>query len=116
MKPRRIDDPHLESLKQYFHKNFIMSRDRIMDELIKELEAHFTFRLVVHFRELNKRVAPDPYPLPRPFKTVLDFKYGFGAMGYFKDHGKYMAVITSFGVFVPTTQGFGLEAKMVLQR
>jgi len=71
------------------------------------LEAHFTFRLVVHFRELNKRVAPDPYPLPRPFKTVLDFKYGFGAIGYHKDHGKNMAVITTFEVPVPTRIAIG---------
>ena len=99
IKPRRTDDPHLESLKQYFHKNFIMPRDRTMHELIKALEEYFTCRLVVDFRELNKRVVPDPYILPRPkeiamrmgmdnkpFKTVLDFMHGFGAMGYYKGH------------------------------
>jgi hypothetical protein len=91
-----------------------------MDEILKELEEDFSFRLVVDFRELNKRVVPDPCPLPRPkemavrigmenkpFKTVLDFEYGSGAMGYYKDHRKLMAVITPFGVFVPTRLGFG---------
>jgi len=36
-----------------------------MDDVIQELEDHFTFRLVVDFRKLNKRVIPDPYPIPR---------------------------------------------------
>ena len=36
-----------------------------MDDIIPELENHFTFRLVVDFRKLNKRVIPDPYPIPR---------------------------------------------------
>jgi hypothetical protein len=41
-----------------------------MDELIHELEKHFSFGLVVDFRELNKRVVTDPYPLPRPRGTA----------------------------------------------
>jgi len=36
VKPTRTDDPHPESLKQDYHKNLIMPRDRTMDELIKE--------------------------------------------------------------------------------
>jgi len=43
----------------------------------------------------------------KPFKTVLDFKYGFGAMGYYKDHGNYTAVITPIGVLAPTRLTFG---------
>ena len=64
-----------------------------MDDVMQELEDHFTFRLVVDFRKLNKRVIPDPYPIPRAkelnriakkkvYKTSLDLKYGFGAMGF----------------------------------
>ena len=97
-----------------------MPRDRTTDELIKELEEHFTSRLVVDSREQNERIVPDPYPFRRlkemamrlgmenkPFKTVLDFKYGFGAIGYHKDHGKNMAVITTFEVPVPTRIAIG---------
>ena len=36
-----------------------------MTSYTQELEDHFTFRLVVDFRKLNKRVIPDPYPIPR---------------------------------------------------
>jgi hypothetical protein len=43
----------------------------------------------------------------KKFKTVSDFKYGFGSRGFYKDHSRYMAVITPFGVFIPTRLGFG---------
>ena len=36
-----------------------------MDDIMRELEDHFTFRLVIDFRKLNKRVIPDPYPIPQ---------------------------------------------------
>ena len=36
-----------------------------MDDIIQELEDHFTFRLVFDFRKQSKRVIPDPYPIPR---------------------------------------------------
>ena len=59
-----------------------------MDDVIQELQDHFTFRLVVDFRKLNKRAIPDPYPIPRAkewnriakkkvYKTSLDLKYGY---------------------------------------
>jgi len=89
-----------------------------MDDIIQEVEDHFTFRLVVDFRKLNKRVIPDPYPIPRAkelnriakkkvYKTSLDLKYGFGAMEFYRDHSKFMAVINPFGIFIPTRLGFG---------
>jgi len=89
-----------------------------MDDIIQELEDHFTFRLVVDFQKLNKRLIPDPYPIPRAkelnriaekkvYKTSLDLKYGFGAMGFYRDHSRFMAVITLFGIFIPTRLGFG---------
>jgi len=69
---------------------------------------------------LTERVVPDPYFLPRHkemamrieienkhFRLVLDLKYGFPAMCYYKDHGKCMAVISPSGVFVPTRLGLG---------
>ena len=89
-----------------------------MDGKIQELEDHFTFRFVVDFRKLNKRVIPDPYPIheakeldgiakKKVYTTTLDLKYGFGAMGFYRDHSKFMAVITPFGIFVPTRSHFG---------
>ena len=89
-----------------------------MDGKIQELEDHFTFRFVVYFRKLNKRVIPDPYPIPeakeldgiakkKVHTTSLDLKYGFGAMGFYRDHLQFMAVITPFGIFIPTRLGFG---------
>ena len=118
VKPKKSDDTKLEKLKEYFARNFIQSKERSMDDVIQELEDHFTFRLVVDFRKLNKRVIPDPYPIPRAkelnriakkkvHKTSLDLKYGFVAMGFYRDHSKFMAVITPFGIFVPTRLGFG---------
>jgi hypothetical protein len=41
------------------------------------------------------------------YKTISDLKYGFGAMGFYRDHSKFMAVITLIGIFVPTRLGFG---------
>jgi hypothetical protein len=84
-----------------------------MDDIIQELQDHFTFILVVDFRKLNKRVIPDPYPIPRArelnriakkkvYKTTLDHKYGFGAMGFYRYHSKFLAIITSSGVFIPS--------------
>ena len=69
------------------------------------------------FRKLNKRVIPDPYPIPRArelnrsakkvYETSLDLKYGFGAMGFYRNHSKFMAVITPFVIFVPKRLGIG---------
>ena len=59
-----FDDTKLKKLKEYFTTNLIQSKEKSMDDIIQELEDHFTFRLVVDFRKLNKRVIPDPYPLP----------------------------------------------------
>ena len=89
-----------------------------MDDVTQELEDHFTFRLVVDFRKLNKRVIPDPYPIPRAkelnriakkkvYKPSLDLKHGSGAMGFYRDHSKFMAAKTPFRIFVPTRLGFG---------
>ena len=89
-----------------------------MDDIIQELEDHFTFRLVVDFRKLNKRVIPDAYPIPRAieltqfakkkvYTTSLDLKYGSGAMGFYRDHSKFMAVTTPSGIFILTRLGFG---------
>jgi hypothetical protein len=64
VKPTESDDTRLEKLKEYFTRNFIQSKEKSMDDIIQELEDHFTFRLVVDFRKLNKRVIPDPYPIP----------------------------------------------------
>jgi hypothetical protein len=118
VKPKKSDDTKLEKLKEYFTRNFIQSKERSMDDVIKELEDHFTFRLVVDFRKLNKRVIRDPYPIPRAkelnriakkkvYKTSIDLKYGFGAMGFYRNHSKFMAVMTLFGIFAPTRLGFG---------
>ena len=74
-----------------------------MDDIIREVEEPFTFRVVVDFRKLNDRVIPDPYPIPpakklnriahkKICKTSVDLKYGFGAMGFYGDHSKFMAV------------------------
>jgi hypothetical protein len=63
-------------------------------------------------------VIPDPYPIPgakelnriakkKVYKTTLDVKYGFGAMGFYRDHSKFMAVITPFRIFIPIRLGFG---------
>ena len=86
------------------------------------MEEHFSFRLVVEFPELNNRVIPHLYPRPPPkemafrigtenkkFKTVLDFRFVFGSMSFYKDHSKYMAVITPFGVSNPTRLEFGAK-------
>jgi hypothetical protein len=104
-----------------------------MDDIIRELEDRFTFRLLVDFRKLNKSVIPDPYPIPRVkelnrvaknkvYKTTLNLKYCFGAMGFCRDHFKFMAVITPSGIFIPTRLAFGgqqwscLYAKVVCFR
>jgi hypothetical protein len=118
VKPKKSDDTDLEKLKEDFTRNFIQSKEKLMNDIIKELEDHFTFRLVVDFRNLNKRVIPDPYAIPRAkelnriakkkvYKTSLDLKYGFGAMGFYRDHSKVISVITPFGIFVPIRLGFG---------
>ena len=63
-------------------------------------------------------MIPDPYPIPgakelnriakkKVYKTTSDVKYGFGAMGFYRDHSKFMAVINPFGIFIPTRLGFG---------
>ena len=65
VKPKQSDDTQLEKLKEYFTRNFIQCKERSMDDVIQELEDHFTFRLVVDFRKLNKRVIPDPDPILR---------------------------------------------------
>ena len=67
-----------------------------------------------------KRVVPDPYSFLRPkemasrigmekkkFIAALDFKHGFGSMGLYKDHSKYITLTTPFGVFIPTRLGVG---------
>jgi hypothetical protein len=38
-------------------------------------------------------------------KPVLDFKYGFGAMGFYPDHAKHMAFNTPFGLVIPIELG-----------
>jgi hypothetical protein len=54
---------------------------------------------VFESQKLNKRVIPDPYPIPRAnwlnriakkkvYKTSLDLEYGFVAMGFYRDHSK----------------------------
>jgi len=127
VKPKKSDDTKLEKLKEYFTQNFIESKERSMDDVIQELEDHFTFRLVVDFRKVNKRVIPDPYPIPRAIelnriakkkvhKTSLDLKYGFGSMGFYRDDSKFMAAITPFGIFVPTRLGVAARVLHICKR
>ena len=118
VKPNRSADTKLEKLREYLSRNFIQAKLKCMDDMIQELEDHFTFRLVVDFRKLNKRVIADPYPIPRAqelnriakkkvYNTSLDLKYGFGALGFYRDNSKFMAAITPFGIFIPKRLGFG---------
>jgi hypothetical protein len=48
-----------------------------MNDIIKELEAHFTFRLVEKFRNLIKKVIPGPYPIPilKEFNMIARKKF-----------------------------------------
>ena len=41
------------------------------------------------------------------YKTSLDLKYGFGAMRFYQDHSRSMAVISPYGIFIPNRLGFG---------
>jgi hypothetical protein len=122
VKPKKADDPEVDNLKRNFERKLILPRHKSIDEVIHGLEEHFSLRLVVDLRDLNKRVVPDPCLRPRPkqmasrigmvgmekkkFKTVLDLKYGFRSMGFYKNHSKFTIVITPFGVFIPTRLAF----------
>jgi hypothetical protein len=90
VKPKKSDDTELEKVREYFTTNFIQSKEKSMDDIIRELHDHFTFRLVVNFRKLNKSVIPEPYRIPRAkelnrvakkqvYKTSSNLRYGFGA-------------------------------------
>jgi hypothetical protein len=123
VKPNKGGATNLERLKEYFNRNFLQAKEKSMDDIIEELEDHFTFRLLVDFRKLNKKVIPDPYPIPRAkelrriakktvYKTSLDLKGSCGAMGFYRDHSKSIAVISPFGIFIPTD--WALKAVTVL--
>jgi len=70
---KKADDPRVDNLKRYFERNWILPRHKTMYELMHESEQHFSFRHVVDFRELEKRVIPDLYP----FRHVVDFSFRF---------------------------------------
>jgi len=57
------------------------------------LEHHCSFRFGAHFCELNKRFISDPYTHP---KTLLEFKYGLGAIGFYQKYEKYDSFATPF--------------------
>jgi len=66
LKPKKSDDTKQTKLREYFTRNFIQSKEKSMDDIIRELQDHFIFRLVVDFRNLNNRAIPDPYVIRRP--------------------------------------------------
>ena len=126
-KSKKSDDTKLEKVKEYFTRNSIQSKERSMDDVIQEVEDHFTFRLVVDFRKLNKRVIPDPYPIPRAkelnriakkkvHKTSLDLKYGFSCYGILSRSFKVYGCYNSFWDLRSYKIGCGSKGPAYMQK
>ena len=54
-----------DKLKEFFKRNVAQIGEKSMNEIIKEIEDHFTLTLVVDSRKINERVIPVHYPIPR---------------------------------------------------
>lgn len=78
------------------------------------------WRLVVDFRQLNKKLMPDKFPLPRideildqlgraKFFTTLDLMSGFHQIALEKESRKYTAFSTDSGHFHYTRLPFGVN-------
>ena len=63
VRSKKVGDSLSDNLKFYFEKK-ILFHQKTMDEFIRDLQEHFSCRVIVDFRELNKRVVSDPYHFP----------------------------------------------------
>jgi len=59
VRSKKVDD----SPRIHFGKK-ILFHEKTVDEFIRDLQKHFSCRVIVDFRELNKRVVSDPYHFP----------------------------------------------------
>lgn len=86
----------------------------------KSLTGTKQWRLVVDFRQLNKRLVPDKFPLPRvdetldelgrsKFFTTLDLQSGFHQIALDKKSRQFTAFSTGKGHFHYTRVPFGLN-------
>lgn len=79
-----------------------------------------SYRIVIDYREVNKRIKTDTYPLPliseivressgHQFYIKLDMNWGFWNLGLEEESREVAAFITHMGLFQPRVLPFGMK-------